>query len=86
MAIDLECSFSIIGHSERRELFKESNDQIKEKIISLDKRIIPILCIGETEKENIAGKTKQVLQTQLEIIQNSCLGPPLLLRSVFITI
>tara|TARA_B100002052_G_scaffold254571_1_gene244213 strand:+ start:883 stop:1620 length:738 start_codon:yes stop_codon:yes gene_type:complete len=70
MAIDLECSFSIIGHSERRELFKESNDQIQEKIISLDKRIIPILCIGETEKENIAGKTKHVLQTQLEIIQN----------------
>ena len=70
MAIDLDCSFSIIGHSERRELFKESNDEIKEKIINLDKRIIPILCVGETEKENIAGKTKHVLQTQLEIIKN----------------
>ena len=70
MAIDLECSFSIIGHSERRELFKESNDQIREKIINLDKRIIPILCVGETEKENIAGKTKLALQTQLEIIKN----------------
>lgn len=70
MAIDLGCNFSIIGHSERRELYKESNDQIKEKIINLDKKIMPILCIGETEKENIEGKTKQVLQTQLEVIKN----------------
>ena len=70
MAIDLGCNFSIIGHSERRELYKESNDQIKEKIINLDKKIMPILCIGETEKENIEGKTKQALQTQLEVIKN----------------
>ena len=70
MAIDLGCSFSMIGHSERREFFKESNDQIKEKIINLDKKIIPILCVGETEKENIAGKTKHVIQNQLEIIKN----------------
>ena len=70
MAIDLGCSFSIIGHSERRELFKESNDQIKEKIINLDKKIIPILCVGETHKENIDGETKNALKTQLEIINN----------------
>jgi len=70
MALDLECCFSIIGHSERRELYKESNNQIKEKIINLDNKIIPILCVGETEKENIAGKTKQVIQNQLEIIKD----------------
>ena len=44
--------------------------KLKEKIINLDKKIIPILCVGETEKENIAGKTKHVLQNQLEIIKN----------------
>ena len=70
MAIDLGCKFSIIGHSERRKLFKESNYQIKEKIVNLDKGIIPILCIGETEKENIEGNTKDALQTQLEIIKD----------------
>ena len=70
MAIDLGCSFSIIGHSERRELFNESNYQIKEKIVNLDKGIIPILCIGETEKENIEGNTKEALQIQLEIIKD----------------
>ena len=70
MAIDLGCNFSIIGHSERRALYNESNYQIKEKIINLDKKIMPILCVGETHKENIDGETKNALKTQLEIINN----------------
>jgi triosephosphate isomerase len=70
MAIDFGCKFSIIGHSERRDLYKETNDQIKEKIVNLNKKIIPILCVGETKKENIEGQTKNILQTQLEIIKN----------------
>ena len=70
MAIDLGCKFSIIGHSERRELYKETNEHIKEKIINLNKKIMPILCIGETKKENIGGQTKNALRTQLEIIKD----------------
>ena len=49
MLIDLDCGFSIIGHSERRQIFNEDNDLIKEKLKSLNNRIMPVLCIGETK-------------------------------------
>lgn len=69
MVKDAGAKFSIIGHSERRKYFSETNAIIQKKIeAAIAKNIIPILCIGETlqEKEN----TKQVLETQL----NECLG------------
>ena len=68
MLIDMECDFSIIGHSERRQIFNEDNDLIKEKLKSLNKRIMTILCIGETKEENDKGITKDILKNQLEIV------------------
>ena len=68
MLIDMECGFSIIGHSERRQIFNEDNNLIKEKLKSLNKKIMTILCIGETEEENDEGITKDVLKNQLEIV------------------
>ena len=68
MLIDSECSFSIIGHSERRQIFNEDNDLIKEKLKSLNNRIMPVLCIGETKEENDKGITKDILKNQLEIV------------------
>ena len=68
MLIDSECVFSIIGHSERRQIFNEDNDLIKEKLKSLNKRIMTILCIGETKEENDKDITKDVLKDQLEIV------------------
>ena len=68
MLIDMECGFSIIGHSERRQIFNEDNILIREKLESLNKRIMTILCIGETKEENDKGITKDVLKDQLEIV------------------
>ena len=68
MLIDMECDFSIIGHSERRQIFNEDNDLIKEKLKSLNNRIMPVLCIGETKEENDKGITKDVLKNQLKIV------------------
>ena len=48
MIIETDCKFAIIGHSERREIFNEDNDLIKENLKSLNKRVMAILCIGET--------------------------------------
>ena len=73
MAVDSECSFCLIGHSERREIFNEDNNIISKKYQMLAKsHIKPVLCIGESFEEFQAGKTEQKLQTQiLECIQGN---------------
>ena len=58
------CSFCLVGHSERREIFNEDTNLISKKIISLLKNNIkPILCIGESFKDHKSGKTKDKLKT-----------------------
>ena len=69
MLLDMACNFSIVGHSERRQLFNENNELIKKKIESLNNRIMTVLCIGETKEENQKGITKNILDEQLEIIK-----------------
>lgn len=60
------CEYVIIGHSERRQLFGESNAFINQKLMALlEGELSPILCIGETLDERQNGKTKAVLETQL---------------------
>ena len=70
MIMDFECTFSIIGHSERRQLFSENNDDIRQKILNIINKKITVLCIGETEDENYNNLTKDVLESQLEVIRD----------------
>ena len=66
MIKDLGCEFSIIGHSERRILFNETNQIIRKKLIQANKNsVIPILCIGESAEENQANNTFNVLKKQI---------------------
>ena len=66
MIKDLGCSFSIIGHSERRLLFQETNQMIGQKLIQANNNsIIPILCIGESAEENQSNNTHNVLEQQI---------------------
>lgn len=59
-------SFVLLGHSERRHVFGESNAFIQRKVLrALQDDIQPILCVGETLKEREAGKTEKVLKEQL---------------------
>jgi triosephosphate isomerase len=61
------CEYVIIGHSERRNLFGESNQLINKKIKSvLNSGLNVILCIGESESERGAGNTNSILFGQLE--------------------
>ena len=69
MVIDSGCNFAIIGHSERRDLFNEDNDLIKEKLKSLKNKVMAVLCIGETKEENDKGITKDALKQQLDIVK-----------------
>ncbi len=71
MVIDTGCTFAIIGHSERRDLFNEDNDLIKEKLKSLKNKVMAVLCIGETKEENDKGITKDVLKQQLDIVKEA---------------
>ena len=65
MLADL-CEFVIIGHSERRQYFKETGEVVNKKIVAaLKVGLKPILCIGERLEENEAGKTEEVVTEQL---------------------
>jgi len=66
---DLGCTYVIVGHSERREYFAETNEQVAAKFFAAKRNgLTPILCVGETESERDAGKAEQVVRDQLEAI------------------
>ena len=66
MIKDLGCKFSLIGHSERRIFFQESNKIISKKINQANSNsLTPILCIGETADENEKNNTHGVLESQI---------------------
>jgi triosephosphate isomerase len=68
MLSDSGCRFVIIGHSERRHLFHESDQDVARKIVaSLQAGLVPILCVGETLQERTKGSTARVVTRQLRI-------------------
>lgn len=65
--ISLNVKYCIVGHSERREKLKETDEQINQKIkLLLNNNIIPILCIGESATAKAEGKTLEIIQKQLQ--------------------
>lgn len=66
MLSDLGVHAVVLGHSERRELFGESDESLSEKVpAALEAGLTPILCVGETEAERSGGKTDEVLANQV---------------------
>jgi len=60
------CEFVILGHSERRMYFGETDDIVNRKVkAALASKLTPILCIGERLEENEAGRTEDVLKRQI---------------------
>jgi triosephosphate isomerase len=67
MLVSVGCSYVIIGHSERRQYFGETDKTVNKKIAAaLENNLIPILCVGESEKERESDKTFSVLDKQLK--------------------
>jgi len=64
---DLNVNFCIVGHSERRQIFCEKNEEIKLKSVNLiNNNLIPIICVGETLEEKEKGITNDILEEQLK--------------------
>lgn len=72
MLKDIGAKYIIIGHSERRTYHQESDEFIARKFAVLKSQgLTPVLCIGESEEENSAGKTEQVCARQIDAVLNS---------------
>jgi len=67
MLKDIGCNFVIIGHSERRQYFSETNETVNKKIKAAIKlNLSPIVCVGETLEERQKNKTPLVVREQVE--------------------
>ncbi len=71
MLKELSCSFVILGHSERRNIFGETDDLINKKVLAaLSHGLFPILCVGELLEDRESGREKEVVSRQIK----SCLS------------
>ncbi|MBQ9709241.1 MAG: triose-phosphate isomerase [Clostridia bacterium] len=66
MLLEAGVEYVIIGHSERRQYFGETDETVnKRTLTALEKGLTPIVCVGESLEERETGKTEEVLKTQI---------------------
>jgi triosephosphate isomerase len=67
MLVDIGCKYVILGHSERRQIFKETSGDVNKKVVAaLAAGLLPIVCVGETLDERKAGRTTAIVREQVE--------------------
>ena len=65
MLVDVGCRYVILGHSERRQILGETDQDVNRKLLhALQLKLIPIVCVGETLAEREGGRTQSVIHTQ----------------------
>ena len=80
MLQDFEVQFVIIGHSERRVLFKETDQQVAEKCKAVVANgMVPIICVGELLEERTRGEAQAVIERQLSALDLSSLNGPIII-------
>jgi triosephosphate isomerase len=68
MLKELGVSWSLVGHSERRTYFNETNESCNLKVLALlENNMTPLYCVGETLQEFEKGVTKEVIKAQIEV-------------------
>jgi triosephosphate isomerase (TIM) len=66
MAKEAGATFALVGHSERRHVFGESDDDVRRKVeATLRHGLVPVVCVGETLEERRAGRVDEVISRQL---------------------
>jgi triosephosphate isomerase len=69
MLKDVGCRYALVGHSERRQLYRESDALVARKFVAAQSQgLVPVLCVGETLEEREAGQTPAVVSRQLEAV------------------
>jgi len=69
MLLDVGCRYVLVGHSERRQLYGESDALVARKFMATQSQgLTPVLCVGETLEERESGRTTQVVERQLEAV------------------
>ena len=70
MLAEFGCRYVIVGHSERRQLYRETDEQVAAKFAAVRAAgMTPILCVGETLEERDAGRTEAVVARQLGAVK-----------------
>lgn len=69
MLKEFGCRYAIVGHSERRQLFRETDTQVAAKFMAAQRHgLTPILCVGETLEQREQGSTEAVVGAQLDAV------------------
>jgi triosephosphate isomerase len=73
MLLDFGCRYVLAGHSERRSLYGESDDDVAARFAAaLEAGLEPVLCVGETLQEREEGRTEAVVDRQLDAVLDRC--------------
>ena len=73
MLKDVGCTYVIVGHSERRLIYRESEQLVARKFAAVHaKGLIPILCVGEQLADREASRTEEVIGRQLDVVLELC--------------
>lgn len=69
MLKDVGCEYVILGHSERRQYFQETSEEVAMKTeAALSVNLIPIVCVGENLKERENGKTENIIEQEIKVL------------------
>jgi triosephosphate isomerase len=73
MLVDLGCSHVLVGHSERRTLYGETDEDVASRFeAALAAGLVPVLCVGETLDERESDQTERVVGRQLDAVLQRC--------------